>query len=150
MEKMEAIHNMIKEGMFKGIEVEGKHKGCRTLFISTQYNLDIIKNELQNDVYNQIYFGTGFQSEILDWDIIRYFSNQWRQVTVEVLIDSYNKIPKDIIENNKIHKVITFKHICDFKNSSNITVKFEENSGIYCFSSLIYNNCNVYNNKEVK
>lgn len=137
-----------KNDYFIDIEVEGKYKGEKTLFIVDYYNILSIENIINENLgISQIYFGAGFQSEIKDYDIIRYFKQFDYIITIEVLLSQINTIPIDIIEDSRYHKIFTLVDSSNKYNyQNNITLKIENKKGIFSFIHCIYNSWKAYNN----
>jgi hypothetical protein len=132
---------------FVDIEVEGKYKGEKTLFIVDYYNVDKIKKILDKDVnISQIYFGAGYQSLIKDFDVIRYFKDSNYILSLEIVIQDIFLIPLDILVNSRYHKIFTNKQDNFLSYENNITVKIENKLGITCFTNPIYNTWKSYNN----
>ena len=130
---------------FIDIEVEGKYKGEKTLFIVDYYDSTKIENILNNDQnISQIYFGAGFQSKIKDFEVVRYFVNKDIIVSIEVL--SLKDVPNDLLLDNRCHKILTIRQDNHMDYTNNFTLKIENNKGIFCFISAIYNSWKAYNN----
>ena len=130
---------------FVDIEVEGKYKGEKTLFIVDYYNVENIINIIKQDSnISQIYFGAGFQSEIKDFNVVRHFLTKNIIVSIEVL--DLIEIPIDILNDSRCHKIITLKQNNNYNYQNNFTFKVENKYGITCFINSIYNTWKSYNN----
>lgn len=137
---------------FIDIEVEGKYKGEKTLFIVDYYDIENIKLIIDADKdITQIYFGAGFQSTVKDYNVIQEISNIYTGIiSLEVLLSSIVTIPSYILNNSRFHKILTIK-IDEFVGIEfNTTLKIENKKGIYCYPFNIYNTWNSYNTEEEK
>lgn len=139
---------IFKEDYFIDVEVEGKYKGEKTLFIVDYYKIDLIEDILKQDKdISQIYFGAGYQSEIKNYEVITYFLDTNYIISIEVKYNDLHNIPKHIMNNNKCHKIITLKDNTqiDYEHN-NFTFKTENKLGVTCFITPIFNSWQAYKN----
>lgn len=140
---MEVIQNT---KFFTGIEVEGKYKGLKTLFVIGDQCLSEIILLLDKNNFKQIYFGAYFQSKVKNLEAILYVVNNYDIiVTLEITYDDFIFLPGFIKDNKKIHKVVTFKNL----NEKNLTFKIENDKGIYCYSIYESNSWNCYKEDKI-
>jgi len=134
--------------LFEGVEVEGKYKGKFTLFVAGDVDFDIIKSYLNKKNYQQIYFGANNQSVVTDYEVIKKVKENYPDliVSLEVLCENLFFIPINILFNKNIHIIITFKN---FGIRENMTIKIENDEGIYCFSDYIFNDWVAYKEDKI-
>ena len=130
--------------MYKiGKELEGKFQGLRTLFIKGSGKFEEIETILAKyRNIQQLYFGAFSQSKIKDWNIIKKSLTLGKIITAEICYKDINTVPDDIWNDERIHKVVTF--FPRKKTYVNVTLKIEDETGIYCYPSYIYNDYSGY------
>lgn len=139
---------MKKMKYFWGYELEGKYKRVPTLFIAGSGNLNEIEKRIKycynnNLPINHLYFGAYWQTEIKNWDIIQEVVKNYNYLfTIEVTIDKWNTIPQDIIDNESIHIMVTYK--AKNINKDNLTIKIENENDILCYNNPISNSYDDY------
>lgn len=129
---------------FTGVECEGIYQGLETLFIVGDQMQEQIRSIIHaNPHIEQIYFGAQNQSKIYNWETVRSIAKVFPEkfITVEVLLDS-NNIPDDILNASRFHKVFTIKY--NKHPVNNITLKIENDSGIYCYDRYLFNDYSWY------
>jgi len=133
--------------LFEGVEVEGRYKGLKTLFVVGDVEFSDIQNAVAHNEYEQIYFGAYFQSVLTNYKTIKAVRLVFKGVvTIEMDYETFPWAPAWLIEDRNIHKIITYKSI---PNSENVTFKIENKKGIYCTKDYIYNDWSVYENDKV-
>jgi hypothetical protein len=118
-----------------GKEVEGRFKGLQTLFIVGDQGIDLILEKLRECLTRRLivahlYFGAGGQSDITDYNTIRYFAGQGYLITYEVMLDKLDQVPEDIRQSCHIIACVPQDKVRLLKITD--TIKFETSSLIYC------------------
>lgn len=136
-----------------GIEQEGRYKGKKTLFVNGDCSFEQIINSIKRkNQIEQIYFGANFQSFLTDFNVIRQIRNEFSSMIITLEID-YNLIKlvdEDILKNKGIHKVIVLKKGIEVdKRFNDVTIKVENEKGIYCFDNYIFNDWASYKDDEI-
>lgn len=110
----------MKPLLFSGIEVEGRHKGKKTLFVQGIVSYNKIVTELNGSNYEQVYFGAKYkdfsiQPSDADINIIRSVQNSFRSpiYTLEKEFTYEMVLGLDLPEYIPIHLVIVIKYIND-------------------------------------
>jgi len=134
---------------FIGVECEGIYKGLNTLFIVGDQKAErIIKIIREHKEIDQIYFGALKQSKIKKWDVIKQMSifaiANSIAMTVEIELKQLDKMPDWLLDSSLIHKMITVK--LHKKTFQGITLKIENDSGVYCFHGYKFNDYSQYGN----
>ena len=133
-EKRKAL-KLSQSNFWVGKEVEGRLKGLQTLFIVGDQSIDVILDKLyqclkQHIIVSHLYFGAGGQSEVANYDTIRYFISRGYLITYEVMLNNLNLVPGDILSSCHIMACISQENVKLLKTTD--TVKLETSSLIYC------------------
>lgn len=126
---------MSQSNFWVGKEVEGRLKGLQTLFIVGDRSIDVILDKLyqclkQHIIVSHLYFGAGGQSEVTNYDTIRYFAGQGYLITYEVMLDKLDQVPDDILLSCHIMTCIPQENVKLLKTTD--TIKLETSDLIYC------------------
>jgi len=126
-----------------GIEVEGRLKGLKTLFIVGNQSIDKVRTYKNLNNVQHLYFGAGNQSRVSDFSTLLYFAKQ-ELITFEVEAKYLDKLPIQVLSNNNIHLIITFK-VKNLKIKENDSIKIEDSTDVYMISK-----CNMFlTDKEI-
>jgi hypothetical protein len=128
-----------------GYEEEGKYKNIKTLFIRGDQLIPKIEEILSTNIIHHIYFGAGNQSKIKNYKTISYFAAQDFLITLEVNEENLKDVPKEILINNNIYIVVTFKNKYISKNLGYTdAIKIEDDNHVW-ISTL---ECMSHTNKK--
>ncbi len=110
-----------------GKELEGEYIGTNTLFVgSPTVQADEIKNILQCNDINQIYFGAGGCTD-LNFDVIKHFISEKYIIMAEISIDKLTTIPDKYKNKLEFMVVINNKNFSILKSmdSNMIHIKLQ-------------------------
>lgn len=98
-------------------------------------SIDVILDKLyqclkQHIIVSHLYFGAGGQSEVTNYDTIRYFAGQGYLITYEVMLDKLDQVPDDILLSCHIMTCIPQENVKLLKTTD--TIKLETSDLIYC------------------
>lgn len=120
------------QNFWTGKEVEGRFKDLQTLFIVGDQTIpDILdKIDLITVPISHLYFGAGHQSQVSNYNTIRYFILKDYLITYEVFLKDLDKVPQDIVMHCHIIACIRGDNVRKLKVTD--TIKLETSSLIYC------------------
>lgn len=133
-EKRKAL-KLSQSNFWVGKEVEGRLKGLQTLFIVGDQSIDNILEKLykclkKHIIISHLYFGAGRQSNVTNYNTIKYFIKQGYFITYEVMFNELNRVPSDILSDCHIMACIKQNNVQHLKLTD--TIKIETSNLIYC------------------